>query len=279
MLRSLVGSEMCIRDRFLFRLIFGEEADIYYPKDFMLRTSDGRWEEPNVTFVRNIKPNGFVLEDFVGKRIRGTTSGVEAIVVNSYKNSVPGKDVSVLVLETPKDAAPGEQGGGPWTPGNHTANNLMVGETIEVLPATFIEEEDWSSQPDNVLTATIFGGLREVDICSAGSGYAPGDTVTFTDRGGVTATANVRLVSNNYAVDFIECCQYIKQNLPYAKISGGISNVSFSFRGNNTIREAIHSVFLFHAVRAGLSMGIVNAGQLTVYDEIPPELKLSLIHI
>lgn len=188
---------------FLFRLIFGEEADIYYPKDFMLRTSDGRWEEPNVTFVRNIKPNGFVLEDFVGKRIRGKTSGVEAIVVNSYKNSVPGKDVSVLVLETPKDAAPGEQGGGPWTPGNHTANNLMVGETIEVLPATFIEEEDWSSQPDNVLTATIFGGLREVDICSAGSGYAPGDTVTFSDRGGVTATANVRLVSNNYAVDFI----------------------------------------------------------------------------
>lgn len=188
---------------FLFRLIFGEEADIYYPKDFMLRTSDGRWEEPNVTFVRNIKPNGFVLEDFVGKRIRGQSSGVEAIVVNSYKNSVPGKDVSVLVLETPKDAAPGEQGGGPWTPGNHTANNLMVGETIEVLPATFIEEEDWGSQPDNVLTATIFGGLREVDICSAGSGYAPGDTVTFSDRGGVTATANVRLVSNNYAVDFI----------------------------------------------------------------------------
>ena len=188
---------------FLFRLIFGEEADIYYPKDFMLRASDGRWTEPNVTFVRGIRPNGFVLEDFVGKRIRGKTSGVEAIVVNSYQNSVPGKDVSVLVLETPKDAAPGEQGGGPWTPGIHTANNLFVGETIEVLPATFIEEEDWLDQPDNVLTATIFGGLREVDICSAGSGYAPGDTVTFTDRGGVTATANVRLVSNNYAVDYI----------------------------------------------------------------------------
>ena len=78
---------------------------------------------------------------------------------------------------------------------------------------------------------------------------------------------------NNYAVDFIECCRYIKQNLPHAKISGGISNVSFSFRGNNTIREAIHSVFLFHAIKAGLSMGIVNAGQLTVYDEIPQDLK------
>ena len=78
---------------------------------------------------------------------------------------------------------------------------------------------------------------------------------------------------NNYAVDFIECCKYIKKNLPGALISGGISNVSFSFRGNNTVREAIHSVFLFHAIRAGLSMGIVNAGQLAVYDDIPADLK------
>ncbi len=78
---------------------------------------------------------------------------------------------------------------------------------------------------------------------------------------------------NNYAVDFIECCRYIKSNLPGALISGGISNVSFSFRGNNAVREAIHSVFLYHAIKAGLTMGIVNAGQLTVYDDIPLELK------
>ncbi|MEX2468873.1 MAG: methionine synthase, partial [Pseudohongiellaceae bacterium] len=78
---------------------------------------------------------------------------------------------------------------------------------------------------------------------------------------------------NNYAVDFIDCCRYIKKNLPDALISGGISNVSFSFRGNNTVREAIHSVFLYHAIKAGLSMGIVNAGQLTVYDDIPKPLK------
>ncbi|MCY4358449.1 MAG: methionine synthase [Gammaproteobacteria bacterium] len=78
---------------------------------------------------------------------------------------------------------------------------------------------------------------------------------------------------NNYAVDFIECCRFIKANLPGALISGGISNVSFSFRGNNTVREAIHSVFLYHAIKAGLSMGIVNAGQLAVYDDIPDELK------
>ncbi|MBV9657430.1 MAG: dihydropteroate synthase [Verrucomicrobia bacterium] len=77
---------------------------------------------------------------------------------------------------------------------------------------------------------------------------------------------------NNYAVDFIEATRWIKQNLPGAKVSGGVSNVSFSFRGNNPVREAIHSAFLFHAIRAGLDMGIVNAGQLAVYEEIPKNL-------
>jgi len=77
----------------------------------------------------------------------------------------------------------------------------------------------------------------------------------------------------NYGVDFIEATRWIKQNLPGALISGGVSNVSFSFRGNNTVREAIHAVFLYHAVRAGMDMGIVNAGALVVYDEVPGELR------
>ncbi len=78
---------------------------------------------------------------------------------------------------------------------------------------------------------------------------------------------------SNYGVDFIEATRWIKQNLPGALVSGGISNVSFSFRGNNPVREAIHSVFLYHAIQAGLDMGIVNAGALVVYDEIEPELR------
>jgi 5-methyltetrahydrofolate--homocysteine methyltransferase len=78
---------------------------------------------------------------------------------------------------------------------------------------------------------------------------------------------------NNYAVDFIEATRWIKQNLPHAKVSGGVSNVSFSFRGNNPVREAMHSAFLFHAIKAGMDMGIVNAGMLEVYEEIEPELK------
>ena len=77
---------------------------------------------------------------------------------------------------------------------------------------------------------------------------------------------------NNYAVDFIRTTQWIKEHLPYARVSGGISNLSFSFRGNDVVREAIHSVFLYHAIRAGLDMGIVNPGMLQVYDEIPAEL-------
>ncbi|NJD67366.1 MAG: methionine synthase [Candidatus Methylomirabilota bacterium] len=77
---------------------------------------------------------------------------------------------------------------------------------------------------------------------------------------------------NRYAVDFIEATRWIKANLPHCKVSGGVSNVSFAFRGNNPVREAMHSAFLYHAIRAGLDMGIVNAGQLTVYEEIPKEL-------
>ena len=78
---------------------------------------------------------------------------------------------------------------------------------------------------------------------------------------------------NNYAVDFIDSCKFITEKLPGARISGGISNVSFSFRGNDTVREAMHSVFLYHAIKNGLSMGIVNAGQLKVYEEIDSDLK------
>ena len=78
---------------------------------------------------------------------------------------------------------------------------------------------------------------------------------------------------NNYAVDYINATRWIKANLPHAKVSGGVSNISFSFRGNNKVREAMHSAFLYHAIAAGMDMGIVNAGMLEVYEEIEPELK------
>jgi len=111
---------------------------------------------------------------------------------------------------------------------------------------------------------------RSYDILVNEIGF-PAEDIIFDPN--VFAVATGIEEHNRYGLDFIEASGWIKQNLPHALISGGISNVSFSFRGNNPVREAIHSVFLYHAIREGLSMGIVNAGQLAVYDELPPELR------
>ncbi len=118
---------------------------------------------------------------------------------------------------------------------------------------------------------------RKIEICQRSYellvnriGFNPQDIIFDPN---IFAVATGIDEHNNYALDFIEATAWIKQNLPFASISGGVSNVSFSFRGNNPVREAIHSVFLYHAIRAGMTMGIVNAGQLAVYDDLPPELR------
>jgi len=111
---------------------------------------------------------------------------------------------------------------------------------------------------------------RSYDILVNKVGFPPEDIIFDPN---IFAIATGIDEHNNYAVDFIEATAWIRKNLPYAKISGGVSNVSFSFRGNDPVREAIHTVFLYHAVNAGLNMGIVNAGQLGVYEEIPRELR------
>ncbi|MGD0095286.1 MAG: methionine synthase [Terracidiphilus sp.] len=102
-------------------------------------------------------------------------------------------------------------------------------------------------------------------------GFAPEDIVFDPN---ILTVATGMEEHNNYAVDFINATRWIKANLPHAKVSGGVSNISFSFRGNNKVREAMHSAFLYHAIAAGMDMGIVNAGMLEVYEEIEPELKL-----
>lgn len=118
---------------------------------------------------------------------------------------------------------------------------------------------------------------RRVEICGRAYrilveevGFPPEDIIF--DPNVLTVATGIEEHAN-YAKDFIEATRWIKQNLPYARVSGGISNVSFSFRGNNPVREAMHSCFLFHAIQAGLDMGIVNAGQLAVYEEVPVELR------
>jgi 5-methyltetrahydrofolate--homocysteine methyltransferase len=118
---------------------------------------------------------------------------------------------------------------------------------------------------------------RKIEICERAYrvlvdkvGFAPEDIIFDPN---IFAIATGIEEHNNYAVDFINATRWIKQHLPHAKISGGVSNVSFSFRGNEPVREAIHTVFLYHAIQAGLTMGIVNAGQLGVYENLDPALR------
>ncbi len=129
---------------------------------------------------------------------------------------------------------------------------------------------DERGQADTLERKTEVAG-RSYRLLTEKAGFPPEDIIFDPN---VLAVATGIEEHNDYAVSFIKATEWIKKNLPHAKVSGGISNLSFSFRGNDRVREAMHSVFLYHAIRAGLDMGIVNPGMLQVYSEIPPDLLL-----
>ncbi len=134
--------------------------------------------------------------------------------------------------------------------------------------ATVVMAFDENGQADNLERRKEIC-KRSYDILVDKVGFPPQDIIFDPN---ILTVATGLEEHNNYAVDFIDATRWIKENLPHAKVSGGVSNISFSFRGNNTVREAMHSAFLYHAIKAGLDMGIVNAGMLEVYEEIPKEL-------
>ena len=134
--------------------------------------------------------------------------------------------------------------------------------------AVIVMAFDEKGQADSVERKTEICA-RAYKILTEEIGFPPQDIIF--DPNILTEATGIE-EHNNYAVAFIEATRWIKQNLPLAKVSGGVSNISFSFRGNNTVREAMHSAFLYHAVKAGMDMGIVNAGMLAVYADIPKEL-------
>lgn len=165
------------------------------------------------------------------------------------------------------------------TQGKSVVNSISLKEGIEVFKdraklikkygaATVVMAFDEDGQADSY--------QRRIDICKRSYdilvnevGFSPEDIIF--DPNILTVATGIE-EHNNYALDFINATKWIKKNLQGAKVSGGVSNVSFSFRGNNVVREAIHSAFLYHAVKAGLDMGIVNAGMIEVYEEIPKDL-------
>ncbi len=134
--------------------------------------------------------------------------------------------------------------------------------------ATVVMAFDEQGQADNY-ERRIEICKRSYDILVNEIGFPPQDIIFDPN---ILTVATGLEEHNNYAVDFINATRWIKENLPYAKVSGGVSNISFSFRGNNVVREAMHSAFLYHAIKAGMDMGIVNAGMLEVYEEIPKPL-------
>ena len=135
--------------------------------------------------------------------------------------------------------------------------------------AVIVMAFDEDGQADNLIRKQEIC-QRSYDILVHEVGFPPEDII-FDPNVFAVATGIEEHVT--YGKDFIDACAFIKANLPHAKVSGGISNVSFSFRGNDQVREAIHAVFLYHAIKAGLTMGIVNAGQLAIYEEIPADLR------
>ena len=135
--------------------------------------------------------------------------------------------------------------------------------------AVIVMAFDEKGQADTVERKTQIC-VRAYRLLTEEAGFPPNDIIF--DPNILTIATGIE-EHNNYAVAFIEATRWIKANLPGARVSGGVSNISFSFRGNNTVREAMHSAFLYHAIRAGLDMGIVNAGQLAVYEEIAPDLR------
>ena len=135
--------------------------------------------------------------------------------------------------------------------------------------AAIIMAFDEQGQADN-FRRKIEICTRAYDLLTKRAGFAASDIIFDPN---ILTVATGLEEHRNYAVDFIKATQWIKKNLPGARVSGGVSNISFSFRGNNTVREAMHAAFLYHAIRAGLDMGIVNAGQLAVYEEIDPPLR------
>jgi putative nucleotidyltransferase with HDIG domain len=175
-----------------------------------------------------------------------------------WKNVNPGKEIDEEKFRYP----------GPNPFSKETAIVMMAKKIQAYGAAAVVMAFDEKGQADSF--------ERRIEICERAyhlltrNGFKPEDIIFDPN---VLAIATGLEEHRNYAVDFIEAVKWIKANLPYAKVSGGVSNLSFAFRGNNSIREVMHSVFLYHAIKAGLDMGIVNPAQSVIYEEIPEEIK------
>ncbi len=254
----------------------GERTNVTGSKKFARLIRDGRYEEA-LSVARQQVENGAQILDI--NMDDALLDGVQAMT--TFVNLVQSEpDIARIPIMLDSSKFSIIEAGLKCVQGKCIVNSISMKEGV----ASFVEQARICKRYGAAVVVMAFDEAgqadtlqRRVDICERAYkiltedvGYAPQDIIFDPN---IFAIATGIEEHNNYAVDFIEATRIIKQKMPLVRISGGVSNISFSFRGNDTVREAMHSVFLLHAIKAGLDMGIVNAGQLQIYDEIEPRLR------
>src|SRR2546423_3612600 len=254
----------------------GERTNVTGSKKFARLVRDGKYDEALSVARQQVESGAQVLDVNMDDAL---LDGVKAMT--TYLNLIQSEpDIARIPIMIDSSKFEIIEAGLKCVQGKCIVNSISMKEGVD----KFIEQAIICQSYGATVVVMAFDEQgqadtleRRVNICEKAYkiltdevGFNPQDIIFDPN---IFAIATGIEEHNNYAVDFIEATRIIKQKMPLAKISGGVSNVSFSFRGNDTVREAIHAVFLYHAIRAGMDMGIVNAGALQVYDEIEPNLR------
>ncbi|MCE7064469.1 methionine synthase [Dyadobacter sp. CY326] len=253
----------------------GERCNVTGSKKFARLVREGKYDEALAIAREQVESGAQVIDVNLDE---GMIDGVEAM--KTFVNLIVSEpDISKVPLMIDSSKWEVIESGLKCVQGKSIVNSISLKEGEEKFKeaartvlrygaATVVMAFDEQGQADNL--------ERRIEICSRAYrilteevGF-PAEDIIFDPN--ILTVATGMEEHNNYAVDFINAVRWIKENLPHAKVSGGVSNVSFSFRGNEPVREAIHTAFLYHAIRAGMDMGIVNAAQIGIYDEIPKDV-------
>ncbi|MFV1873853.1 MAG: methionine synthase [Oleiphilus sp.] len=272
---KLSGLEPFVADENSLFINVGERTNVTGSKRFLRLIKEESFEEA-LDVARDQVENGAQIIDI--NMDEGMLESKEAMV--HYLNLIASEpDISKIPIMIDSSKWEVIEAGLRVTQGKCVVNSISLKEGEEAFKAhakscirygaaAVVMAFDEKGQADTY--------ERKIEICQRSYDILvelgmPAEDIIFDPN--IFAVATGIEEHNNYAVDFINATRWIRENLPHASVSGGVSNVSFSFRGNDPVREAIHSVFLYHAIKAGMNMGIVNPGQLVIYDEIDPELK------
>jgi 5-methyltetrahydrofolate--homocysteine methyltransferase len=272
---QLSGLEPLIVDETTGFVNIGERTNVTGSRKFARLIKEGNYDEALAIARQQVESGAQVIDVNLDEGMLDT----EKVIVEFLNLIASEPEISRVPVMIDSSKWSVIENGLRCVQGKGIVNSISLKEGEEIFKerarkimqygaATVVMAFDELGQADS-LQRRIEICRRAYDILTKEVGFPPEDIIF--DPNVLTVATGID-EHNNYALDFIESVRWIKQNLPHAKVSGGISNVSFSFRGNEPVREAMHTSFLYHAIRAGLDMGIVNAAQLGIYEEIEPEL-------